>query len=181
MKYLTNLLVILTLILLGCNKQTWNEFSCTEGKFSVLLPRMPSKSVQKVNTPIGTYDQQKYTLSPKDEDIVFQIAYTIVPDSLAQLRTPNEHVNSARDWTINAGIGKLISETNIDKDGLQGKRLKFKVTIPSGTSAIITHDIYFIGNILYQLSVVTQVGKDMGVDANKFLNSFKVTNTDITK
>ena len=165
-------LAISLLVLAGCHKPNWQDFSSAEGRFSVLMPGTPKDKSQTENTPLGPITTHISIYS--DNDSAFAVSYTEYPPSLME----NFNVEKGLDGARNAQLGKfgsaLISETPLSyQDTYPGRELQMTLTKGDGKHAI-RNRMYLIKNRLYQVMIILPKDELFSKDAVKFMDSFKL-------
>lgn len=161
-------LLALAILLIGCQRSTWEEFSSSEGAFSILMPGTPTEQTKTVNTAVGPIDAYFFLLERKD--IAYMVGYSDYPDTVVQKTNPDAILEGARNGAVANVQGKLLNELIISLNGYPGRELKIE---PAGGKGTIKAKIFIVGNRLYQVMVVTPKEKAFSKNVRRFLDSFK--------
>lgn len=162
-------LLALALLLGGCQGSTWDEFTSSEGAFSILLPGVPTEQTKTVNTAVGPIDAHFFLLERKD--VAYMVGYSDYPDTVVQKNNPDAILEAARNGAVANVQGKLLSELMVSLNGYPGRELKIE---PAGGKGTIKAKIFMVGNRLYQVMVVTPREKAFSKNVRKCLDSFKL-------
>jgi hypothetical protein len=169
MKIMGVVLILVVIVLVGCPKETWEEFSSSRGGFSVILPSIPQKEKYTGGTPFG--EVTVHMFSVEYGGIVYLVGYSDYPDSVVETRSAEEILNSARDGSLAALEGKLLSEESITCEEYPGKMVKIE---PKDGTLLYQSRIYLVKGRVYQTAVISSVEK-AGIDEVKnFMDSFRL-------
>jgi len=142
----------------------WNEHVSEKGKFSVLLPGVPTLSYQRGDAELGTV--VVYVTKFEKGAHVWQVAYSdlpvIPPDAMAakkllELRGVRNSADrgSAKTLTLNGNPA-----------------LEFKTSFPDGKYVRVTR-VILVKQRIYELWAITDVRKAALEEVTKFFDSFK--------
>ncbi len=159
----------LIVLLTGCQRVTWKEFSSKEGMFSVLLPGTPTVQTQKLNTRAGVLDL--YFFVVEQDGFQYLVSYNDYPEAMIREANADKVLDGARNGVVANVQGRLSSESRVWLAENPGRELRIK--IPDGRQAMRTR-LYFVKNRLYQVGVVSSEDGSASEDISKFLNSFKL-------
>ncbi len=112
-------LLVLAILLIGCQRSTWEEFSSSEGAFSILMPGAPTEHTNTVNTAVGPIDAYFFLLEQKD--IAYMVGYSDYPDTVVQKTNPDAILEGARNGAVANVQGKLLKELIISLNGYPGE------------------------------------------------------------
>jgi hypothetical protein len=170
--FLLFILILGVLILSACGQTTadWQDFSSTDGKFSVRMPGDPKEESNTITTDSGEITIHLFGVPIGNTDYI--VAYSDYPAELVNSKGSAGILDSARDGAINNTKGKLISDESIELNGFPGKLLV--VGSPDGTG-IAQAKIFLVGNRLYQVFVATEKDSAYTEENLAFLDSFQFT------
>lgn len=161
------------LLTCGCGAAEWKEFSSKDGRYSVSMPGTPKETTQKVPTPAGEIVTNVATLEPS-KGVGYAVSYNDMPFDDDKLKQPGV-VDNVLDGSANGQVtnvkGKLISQKAIKLGEFPGREVHFEVP---GQGEIRSR-IFLVGKRLYQTMVQGPKASVTSKDADKFLDSFKVT------
>ena len=160
--------------LLSCQQSEWKKFSSSEGRFSVLIPGVPTEKIIKVNTKAGIVDLHILQLEGTEFNYL-AVSYGDYPKETVTKENINKILDGARDGAVSNVHGKLISELIITLDNYPGREIK--VEIPNGKHILISR-IYLVRNRLYSISLITHKNNIFTTElydkAHKFFDSFQL-------
>lgn len=144
------------------------EFAPKGGRFTIQMPGNPEEQTNKVNTVAGPIEVHMFTVSP-DRSTLYGVGYG---DSAVMNTKPESDIlDGARDGVVRNVKGKLDSEKKITIDKYPGR--DFLVVIKGG---VVRERAYLVKDRLYQVIFVSSSREfATGKDADKFLDSFKLT------
>lgn len=149
------------------------EFASKEGHYSVLMPGTPTESTQKVPTPAGEIVANIATVE-QSRGVGYAVSYNDMPFDENQLKEPGA-VDKVLDGSANGQVtnvkGKLISQKPIKLGDYPGREVYFEVP----EKGEIRSRIFLVGKRLYQTMVQGPKVTVTSKDADKFLDSFKLT------
>jgi TonB family protein len=155
--------------------ETWQEFHSAEGRFSVLLPGIPSKKNLQADTPDGKIYLHTYSLRLSNQSPQFGVSYADLPVDI-KIEDTRAIFNAARDDGLKAVKGKLLQEREDNHIG-QPSRF-YKVQTSEG---MIRSRTLFVKNRFYTLSFTTEGKQESAATASlndeaaaKFLDSFRL-------
>jgi hypothetical protein len=147
------------------------EFQSSVGRFSVMAPapfREVSQPVNTVDGP-GIIHQFIGNAGPR----AFVVSYMDQPLARETI-TPEAHLDQVRDAIISDLHGKAADEKTISASGFPGR--EFSTTGTAGEQAVSAKvRIFVVGNRLYQVMVIAQLGAELPAAAEAFCNSFQLT------
>jgi TonB family protein len=152
----------------------WQEFSPSEGRFSVKLPSRPVTTTQRVETPDGWLPMRVYTLATPDQYIVSYMDY---PRTLEDPARVGQFFAGVRDGALRATGATLLRERDVTLAGHPGRQFKMKLR----GGLVGRARIYVVGNRLYQLLfIVHEEGapelklRSNEEAADRFFDSFRL-------
>lgn len=180
-KFLTIVIVLALLVFAGLwifnaitspESEEWQEFSSSEGGFSVLMPGRPTKKIETANTMFGPIDTSVFSLIRKDS--IYAVMYCEYPATLVQASTPDAILNNVLN-SIKAS-GKTLSESIISLNGYPGRELELELE-PEESDVLVTMKIrmFMIDSKMCRLIAVTPKGSANSEDVMKFLDSFELS------
>jgi len=163
------LVLLMVVVLIGCQQDAWKEFSSREGAFSILFPGTPIETIQQANTVAdGIINVHIFSFEQKGSS--YFVLYSDYPESVFKRKDANKILDDMRDSFVSKG--KLISEDIVSLDEYPGRDLRIK-TLDGKYN--MNDCIYLVKNRAYQIMTMTE--KDAGFseeDLIKFLESFKI-------
>jgi TonB family protein len=150
--------------------ESWKEFSSKEGRFTLLLPGVPVKNTQTLDSPYGKLEEHSFILKTF---AYYGVAYIDFPekDGIRDVKTFFAGFLEGNLKTTNA---QLLEEKDDYRFATPGRFIKTRIE----GGYINRIRLYLIRKRLYVLSVVmpegdAETGKFYEEAAMKFLNSFK--------
>jgi hypothetical protein len=131
------------------NLQSWKEFSSLAGRFSVLLPGIPTEEVQAIDTAIGKVNMHSFSLLASSH---YTIMYVDYPLLIEEPNKVNIHLDSGRDQALKNVKGQIIEEKKINLDGHPGRYLKIQTV----NGFLIRSKIIAVKNRVYTLALLTK-------------------------
>jgi hypothetical protein len=122
-----------------------------------------------VNTAVGPIDAHMFVASP-DPNIAYIVSYSDYPEEMVKKSDPQKMLDGARDGAAKNVNGKIESEKKIKIDGHPGRDF-----VIATERFQIRDRIYMVGSRLYQVMLVGSKDVISGKDAEKFIESFKLT------
>lgn len=163
------------------DEKSWKEYADEELGFKVLTIGTQGRKESKQEIDLGTVES--VTLSWRTqvaEYSVITLEYPYLPVDLEYVKL---NLNKVRDDLINRGL-KLTSEKEISIEGYAGKEFIFEKD-----KVRIKTRFFYVGNKRYQ-TIFAASSEDLTskyflefyeTTANKFLNSFRLTDSALTK
>jgi len=143
----------------------WVNFASEEGRFSVLMPEIPTDKSETTDSAHGPYTTHLFVV--RDATSVYLIGWVDYDPSF----------NFDRKLELEANRDNFVK-------GIKAKLLTTRPTMIDGYSAIEftaeTDDrifksrVYLVGRRPYQIVIGSPKGQDDSVNVNRFFNSFKV-------
>jgi hypothetical protein len=148
----------------------WIKFTSPEGRFSLLLPRMPTVDV--VTDPT----EEKLTHTRFSE---LENGYGFVIEAFDNvlISHPETYLDGASKGIVDTIHGTLVRENKISLDGYPGRDLEFSLTAGNGTTFAGRTRIYAVGNSFYSMSFVWQTDLDKTKASkigDKYFSSIKI-------
>lgn len=170
-------LIGLAVLFAGCDAlkpPPFERFTSQADGFTVMMPGKPTKQTQRVATAMGQLNFDFYVSSG------FGYEYAV-----ASLKMPFTHemsngeiqqrLDGARDGAIKNVNGKLNKESHIRwADKYPGREIE--VSVPA-RNTLIRQRFYFVGSHMYQAMVVGSKETVYSDNAEKFFESFTLTET----
>src|SRR5579883_3111676 len=144
----------------------WREVHPDKSGFTVMMPGEPSLEQQQIkgsSSPNNIY-------GVKEGNESFVVSYTDYPTGIVKQAGPAQVMNGVENGAVNAVKGKLRSQRDVALGDAQGR----EAIIDTGDYTLKAR-YYLAGDRLYQVVYFGQKGSEDGADANKFLDSFRVT------
>jgi hypothetical protein len=151
------------------SKTDWKEFTSKEGHFKVLMPGKPEH-----NNLDSVSDFGKGILhmnSAQANGTMYAGNYSDFPEGIKKV--PIKQVfDSSRDGAVGNLDGKLVSEKDIELNKHPGREILIAV---AGGVRLFRVRVYLVDRRLYQVVVFGPKEAANSKEADKFLDSFKLT------
>ncbi|HBB86672.1 MAG TPA: hypothetical protein DC047_03545 [Blastocatellia bacterium] len=148
----------------------WIKFVSPEGRFSLLLPRMPKVDV--VTDP--TDPKLTHNRFSELED---GYGFVIEAFDNVLISVPETYLDGASKGIVDTIHGSLIRENKISLDGYPGRELEFSLTANDETTFAGRTRLYAVGNSFYSMSFVwrTDIDKTQASKiGDKYFSSIKI-------
>jgi len=145
------------------------DFAPKDGRFTVQMPGEPKEQTNKVNTAIGPIDVHMF-LSAPDPNTAYIVGYSDYPEEMMKKSESDKILDGARDGAVKNVNGKLDGEKKITIDKHPGRDFQIATEHFEGRNRM-----YLVNARLYQVMVVGSKEFVTGKDAERFLDSFKLT------
>jgi hypothetical protein len=149
------------------NPGGWMVFNSEAGRFSALMPEVPTEQTETTQSEHGPYTTHLFIVNRKGLNSVFLIGWVDYD--------PNFNFNRAAELDMNRenfikGVkATLINNRPTTFDGYQA--IEFTA---ENAEKIFRSRVYMVGRRPYQLVTVTPKGIDDSANINRFFSSFKV-------
>jgi hypothetical protein len=147
------------------NPEGWVTFNSESGRFSILVPEIPSDKTEIIQSEHGPYTSHLFKVH--GEKSLFVIAWVDYDPSFNF--NPALEMEKNRDDFIRGIKATLINNRNVTIDGYES--LEFTAET---VETVFKSRVYMVGRRPYQLLVGTAKGVDDSSNANRFFDSFKV-------
>jgi hypothetical protein len=152
------------------SKDAWKEFVSEEGGFKVRVPILPTRSVTKMDLPIGKSDLIQYRVLTRN------IAYSVTFVDFPSVVTDREEIQLRYDGAVakvlSGGGNRLISQKDITLGEYIGRESQIE---SAGT--IQTYRNFIIKQRFFILATITAKNPEASLAnlKNKFFESFAIT------
>jgi len=163
-KLKTGIILLLGLGLAACAPKS-QEFTSTEGWFSILAPVALTAAAQKADEPPLHYYSGTY------QDHLFSITYRENPANLEKI-SAQATLDTGRNEELGAN-GSLRTEKEIQIEGHPGRELMIDSKI-NNDRLEKKAEVFIIGHRLYKLQVTGPAGRFNAALADGFLKSLKL-------
>ena len=145
----------------------WEKVSSTVGRFSVLMPVLPTDKTETVASEHGPYTT--HLLVARDAvERVFLVGWVDYHPTFNFNRQAEMEAN--RDEFVKGVGARLLSSRAITIDGYRA--LEFTA---ENNETIFTSRVYMVGRRPYQIAIGLPKGQENPASVDLFLNSFKVS------
>jgi hypothetical protein len=151
-------------------KLIFQDFVSVEGKFTAVMPGEPKKEIQAVDSPAGKMDLHMFKVTLSRGDFVYMVTYNDLPPIVA-LVDPQIVLKGVRDGIL-AQKRKLISDGEIV---LGEKKIPGRAILIEYQTRYLRARIFMAGTRLYNVTVAGPKIAVTSPDADRFLDSFKIT------
>lgn len=172
MKNRWRVLVLFLVLLPGCQKFSWREFTSAEGGFSVLMPGEAQAKTRTADTQAGPITTHLFLYA--GDQAAYMVGYTDYPEAVKQKLEIQKAYDDARDADLASSGSTLISETPIMlMNTYPGREEQTLLKQGDGKHAIRSR-MFLVNGRLYQTLVVAPRDELFSPDAVKFMDSFKL-------
>ncbi|MHC4621910.1 MAG: hypothetical protein ACYTEQ_29580, partial [Planctomycetota bacterium] len=133
----------------GDKLKAFEPFRSHEGRFSVMFPGKPKKTLQSVNTPAGEIAVVTFFAGSKESG--FAVGYSDYPQQAIDASDPVQMLDGARDGAVTNAGGELEDENVIDFHGRPAREIQIRVPDKINIRA----RLILIDNRLYQVMVLS--------------------------
>ena len=148
---------------------TWEEFSSSEGNFSVLMPGAPSHDTKQVQTAVGSIDMHLFSRELRNKT-AYVVIYSDYPEFITRA-SPDKVLDGGRDAAVANSKGKLLSEEHIFLEGGHAGR-EIVVEVPD--QGVLKLRAYLVRQRLYQVMLLAPKERIDSEENAKYLSSFKL-------
>jgi hypothetical protein len=166
--------VLLVVAVAGCSmaaddQPQWKEFTSKEGQFKVLMPGKPEQKKLETESDFGKGMLHMNTVEL--DKMMYGANYCDFPAKIKEI--PRKKVfDSSRDGAVENLKGKLASEKDIKLGDHAGRELHIDV---AGGKQLFRARVYLVDQRLYQVVVFGSKEAATSKAADKFLDSFQLT------
>lgn len=171
MKKTILIFIFFLLVLAGCVESDWLSFSTYEGGFSIEAPDNFMEKEIVVESIIGPLKFKIYLLEL--DRIVYLVGFSDYPDSIFQVKTPDELLDYAGEEAIKNLKGNVLSESKLSLGKHPGRELVIGFPEQETEQRL---RLYLVGSRLYQLTVLTPKFLLEQSEPDRFFNSFRLLN-----
>ena len=174
------LMVILlaTTWLIGCGDVPWTRFESEDGGFSVEIPGTPAFSSQPLTTALGRLTVNKVELNVDealDRSETYAVIWVDYPQEPVEPRAVTVFLDGVRDGNLRDAPGTLLREESVRVHGHDARDII--VELKTGRGAY-RNRFFMVKNRLYQLMVTRDRGDATQQQADRFIESFRLTGED---
>jgi hypothetical protein len=151
----------------------WKLFTSPNGRFSVLMPGVPTRETQTQKTHMGEVNLEIFMAQPPKQEVAYIVTYNEFPYSYGQMADPQVVLNNAKDLALKTTNSNLIRQRDIrSTNGHPGKEIEY---VNSG-GKITKSRMYFAQGRLYQVMAITtrKQRRNLNKTIDGYLNSFHV-------
>jgi hypothetical protein len=147
----------------------WKEFASKEGRFKVLMPGTPKKEKAETESDFGKGVLHMNTVQAGKT--MYGANYCDFPAKIKKVSL-KQILDSSRDGAVANLEGKLASEKDIKLGKYTGREIRINV---AGGKQLFRARVYLVEQRLYQVVVFGTREAATSKEADKFLDSFKLT------
>jgi hypothetical protein len=148
------------------------EVKSDAGRFAITAPVELKEQTKSVDGEEGKKIELHVFQGEKDGKAYF-VVYSDRATDTAKQEDIEKLLDGARDGLIGGMKGKVTNETKIAMAGNAGRELDVDAKFNEIDSKVKAR-LYMVGKRLYQIMIVTPVGKGTPEEMVEFLNSFKL-------
>jgi hypothetical protein len=149
------------------NDAGWVRFTSELGRFSVLMPEIPTDKTETTPTEHGPYTTHLFLVRDKIKDNVFLIGWVDYDPSFNFNKQSELAAN--RDNFVKGIKATLVSTRPLTIDGYQA--LEF---VAETSDRVFKSRVYMVGRRPYQIVIGYPKDQEDALTTNRFFNSFKV-------
>ena len=143
----------------------WVRFTSEAGRFSVLMPQIPTDKTETVDSEHGPYTTHLFVV--RDTTNVYLIGWVDYDPNFNFNRQSELEAN--RDNFVKGISAKLLSTRSFNIDGFPA--LEFSAETED---RVFKSRVYMVGRRPYQIVIGSPKDLEDSVSLNRFFNSFKV-------
>jgi hypothetical protein len=143
----------------------WVHFNSEEGRFSVLMPQIPTDKTETEQSQHGPYTTHLFVV--KDTTSVYLIGWVDYDPSFNFNRQAELEAN--RDNFVKGINATLLTTRPTVIDGYSAIEFTAETT-----DRVFKSRVYMVGRRPYQIVIGSPKGMDDSANVNRFFNSFKV-------
>jgi acetyl esterase/lipase len=153
----------------------WKEFTHEKGRFAVLLPGPAQEQVTESQTAVGPMTYTINVVELKDQGKKFAVVFADYPPgaNYGDEELAHKVISAVIAGNIRSRKGEVRNKSRIKLGNHYGQ--EGLIDFPDGQGQRLLR-VYLVGNRLYQLASDWSGGA-ASADAEKFLNSFRLTET----
>jgi len=178
MSAIINLLLFLTLSITLHSQPDWKEYKYDTHHFKIDFLQQPDFSVDSSvfnDSPLITYFWELNVEDTLHENIYYSVSQSSYPSEFIHSDSLSDVVEGFIGSTQNSLIGDdnftLLSSSLIEKHGYPGKVFKWK---SNSNNVFLEFHVYLVENRFFELSVVSQAGKNHNPFLDKYFGSFEI-------
>ncbi|GIV97331.1 MAG: hypothetical protein KatS3mg057_1988 [Herpetosiphonaceae bacterium] len=138
------------------------------------MPGSPEKQSQSVSTAVGPIDLHMFTLDLGTS--AYMVSFSDYPAEVITAAGPDAVLDGAAGGAISNVNGTVLNEREISISGYPGREIEVQIPkTAENDEGTAKARIYLVDARLYQVLVLGTKGKLSTEDADRFLNSFKLT------
>ncbi len=171
-------MLILIFGISACNytQFRWQDYSSSEGRFSIVIPNTPKEEVNSIEVSEGKVLRTN-TIKTQINGIAYFVTYVDYPLNVVQASTPENILSRSIIRGVENGIdGELISQEPIQINNAECKKFKAKGKIRD-LDSFMKGLFCLEENRLYQVAVFGKLEDKSNSYSDKFINSFKLLNS----
>lgn len=171
-KALIGVVALMALFFAATAQAQWTDFTSSAGRYSVAMPGAPQTNSQAVDTKVG-----KVTATMSYVEIADRV-YMVTFNDYPAGSVARGGAAKVLDGVINGIVGSLpggqkASDRAIDIDGKPGREVTVTGIQGAASSALIR--VLVVGDRLYQLMALGAGNQPSDPDAQRFVQSFRLT------
>jgi len=152
-------------------KLEFKTFTSKAHGFSVLLPATPKEETAKLPSPFGELTIHAYLTETNDGKVAWIVTSSDYPAGTVKDENRDNILDGVVKGSAEGVKGKLLTQSKIALDKKYAGR-SMQAEVP--TTGIYHARVYLVGDRLYQIVVLGPKDVATGVEATKFLDSFKL-------
>jgi hypothetical protein len=167
--------ILVAVVVVGCSRIAWKEFSFEDGAFSILMPGEPERQTETVETELGKIELTMF-ITELDEETVFFVSYSDYPRHIVEQSEPYAMLENARDSTIRSQQGELRQSYRLTLSGHPGLEYLADTKIENRDASLWARS-YLENNRLFQILAMALKREEGHADSHeemdRFLRSFR--------
>jgi hypothetical protein len=158
------------------NAQEWIDYKSEDLAFIAKFPQQPERTVQDVETAVGTLKMHMIMYAPTsgDDNAVYSVIRSDYPKSQFE-DADNEYNSTVLDGAVNGAVtnvdGELAFDNKVVFNGYPGRSIKIIIS-----GGFIYINAYLVDNVIYVTQVICLTDNDNNESIKPFLDSFDILN-----
>ncbi|AGC77700.1 hypothetical protein LX97_02120 [Nonlabens dokdonensis] len=172
--YITAILLFTTL---QVNAQEWEVYKNETLQFRADFPNTPKKTVEKVDTAVGTLDMHMVMYAPEsgDDNAVYSIIRSDYPAEQFANAT-DEKIKSVLDGAVEGARsnlnGELVYDKSVKFNGYASRNVKIEIA-----GAFVYLNTTLVNNSMFITQVICMTDNDNNTSIKRFQDSFEIIKT----
>ncbi|MDY6786402.1 MAG: hypothetical protein SW833_28480, partial [Cyanobacteriota bacterium] len=148
----------------------WQDFTSTQGSFTVSLPGNPTEEIEPADPARGMLETGSYVWESEADEIAYGVFYKVLPIAPTTEQISG-FLDSFRDDFVSEAFidGQLIAERPIDIESYPGREIAVE-----GSDGYVEARVYLVNERLYLLVAIAPNQTDFPQGGDRFLDSFQL-------
>ncbi|MEY8870044.1 hypothetical protein [Meridianimaribacter flavus] len=173
MKKLSYLIAICCLLSIQAIAQDWQKYKSEDLAFIAYFPETPKRTVQQVETAVGTLDMHMVMCTPQqDDNVVYSTIKSDYPEEQF-IDADDKYNTTVLDGAVKGAVsnvnGSLIFDKKITFNGYPGRDVKIEIQ-----GGFIYIRVVLVTNSMYISQVICTPENDNNSKIERFLDGFEI-------